>query len=802
MSDELIKKNLRSVLQSSKEGVALTKLQFEYSSLCGEDIPLHKLGFKNMEDFLRSIPSVVRLDYKNGDLRCFAAVCSETAHIAQLVARQKSSKKSGCSQTVSCKMRPKASNPSHMHTYGRPSRGGFSRPGKDFQSHGGYKAYSASGDFRQAGQGCIPPIEHRQPVLQAAVKLSFERTKSVEMPEKSKENPPEKAPNSNFLEYDKIVVQEKLTLLLQKYCSGLWMSKLPIVFSDMFKEQLHPQVLKEMEKWTHICLVEKSSSSTNDRLVYPPLPSLTTSSCSPTKSPVNSSPTSKSHSAVVPEDLCHKIKDLLSKYSSGLWAHALPKLFMDTYKVPFPEHLMDKLSLLPDLCTVEYPVPTDSKKAILYASIAKRKETNQQKSRGYRLPSGLEVIGRVVPACLVHPSAQYSTVLIINAKSSNAVTVRYVGKDYSNAQEEMEDAMLSFYKENSNLKPLPTLVVGMLVAVMEDNGKEFTRGQVTKVTSNNIKVYYVDHGFTVETSRESLLELHPNFLSLPFQATNLKLAGLEAFSSHPSVLSTLTKLAVGRIRLMELLGPSPPHDLPEALLYDTSQDDDININSVCLKELQDQTMNNPLTVNSTYQGVRVTNVCADGIIFCQLPSRGNARLAKVLEETKSFFITHVTSDFLVSKPFHGKMCLTCYKDKWCRAEITHHHGNQVIEVLLIDLGVQATVEVTELREMPLLFIQDLTIIPSQAIRCCLTDVDVPGGEWSPDIFFRVKNAVLGVDYCKMKIVKLEEQKMGRLVHMYLFEAGHLHQSINQKLSNPEVWQKLNPAKSRTPYWNI
>ncbi|XP_077574664.1 tudor domain-containing protein 7A [Stigmatopora nigra] len=724
-NEETIKKDLRSVLQSSKEGVEAKNLQFEYKSLVGEEIPFHKLGFKHLEDFLRSIPSVVRLDYRNGNLRCFAVACRETEHIAQLVARQKSSKKSGRSQIVNCRMRPKASNPS-MHTHGRPlsspgqpSRGGFSRPGKGFQSHSGYGASSASGNFRQAGKGCIPPIEHRPPVLQ-----SCERTKSVVKPGKSKENPPEKAPNSNFLK------------------------------------------------------VEKSSNSRNDRLVYSPLP-------------INSSPTLKPPSAVVPEDICHRIKDLLTKYSNGLWAHAFPKLFMDTYEVPFPEHFMDKLALLPDLCTVEYPVPTDRKKAILYASKVKR----------YRLPSGLEVIGRLVPAYIVHPSIQYSSVLITNAKESNAVTIRYIGNDYSNAQEEMEDAMLSFYKVNSNFKPLTYLMVGMLVAVMGDNGEEFTRGQVTEVTGNNIKVYYVDHGFTAETSRESLLELHPKFLSLPFQATNVKLAGLEAFTSHPSVLSTLTKLAVGKIRLMELLGPSPPNELPEALLYDTSQDDDININSVCLKELQDQTMNNPLTVNSIYQGVRVTNVCADGIIFCQLPSRGNARLAKLLEETKSFFITNVTSDFLVSKPFNGKMCLTCYKDKWCRVEITHH-GNRVIEVFLIDLGVQATVEVNELQEMPPLFIQELTTIPSQAIRCCLADVDVPGGEWSPDILFWVKNAVLGVDHCKMKIVKLEEDKMGRLVHIYLFEAGNVHQSINQKLSTPEVWQKLNPAKSCMPKWNI
>nr|XP_061791473.1 tudor domain-containing protein 7A-like [Nerophis lumbriciformis] len=733
MSDiESIKKMVRAVLQSSKQGVAVNKLQFEYRSLCGENIDLKKLGFKNLEDFLRSIPSVVRLDYNNGDLRCFAAVCSETAHIAQLVARQKSSKKSGGSQIVNCRMRRKASNP--------------------YMFHGQQKAI-----YPTVASGLSVPQE----ILGMRGVYSF--VILYHLPYTS---------SAKSTLYDKTVLQGRLNQLLKRYSTGLWMSKLPAVFSEMFSEQLPPQVLKDLEKWTHICM--KSTLSWNSV----------------------SSPPAESNSAVS-ADVYHRIRDLLSKYTNGLWVHALPKLFMDTYKVPFPEVLMDKLHHLPDLCTVEYPIP-NGKKAILYTPMRVKLEetdsTGSRKSRSHHFPSGLEVIGPVVPSCLVHPTVQYPSVLIIDAKSSNAVTIRYIGDGYSNAQEAMEDAMLSFYKQNSNLKPLTNLVVGQLVAVKGDNGKEFTRAQVTEVTTNNIKVYYVDHGFSVETKRENLQELHHDFLSLPCQATNVRLAGLEEFTSHPTVISTLMKLAVGKILLMELLGPFHPNDLPEALLYDTSQDDDININSVCLKELQDKTMNNPLTVNSTYQGVCVTHVCADGIIVCQLPSRGTARLAKFLEEIKAFFISQMTSDYLVSKPFNGKMCLTSYKDKWCRAEITHLHGNRVIEVVLIDLGVPATVEVTELREIPPLFIRDFTLIPSQAIRCRLADVDVPEEDWSPDVVFWLKNAVLGVEDCKMKILKLEENKMGRLVHMYLFDGKDVHQSINQKISNPEVCKRLNTRK--------
>lgn len=65
---------------------------------------------------------------------------------------------------------------------------------------------------------------------------------------------------------------------------------------------------------------------------------------------------------MVTAELRHRLRELLSKYSQGLWVHALPKLFLDTYKEPFPEEVLDNLALLRDVCTVEYLMPGNKKK--------------------------------------------------------------------------------------------------------------------------------------------------------------------------------------------------------------------------------------------------------------------------------------------------------------------------------------------------------------------------------------------------------------------------------------------------------
>uniref|UniRef100_A0A673AML9 Tudor domain containing 7 a n=1 Tax=Sphaeramia orbicularis TaxID=375764 RepID=A0A673AML9_9TELE len=691
-------KMLRAVLQSSKNGVSIRSLQSDYRSLCGESIPFKKLGFSTLEEYLQSIPSVVHLEHRMGELRCFAVVCKATAHIAELVARQKSSKKS-----------------------------------RQFQA-------SAS--------------------------------------------------------YDLDLVQSRLIEVLEKHSSGLWMSKLPMVFSKMFGQQLHPQALIDLEKWTHICSVEQLHiTNQSDRLIYPPLPSALKAP-SPAASSLQPGPdvlphlkvtispcaASKSSAVSVSDDVRQGVKDLLCKLSYGLWAHALPKLFLDTYKIPFPEHILNDLSLLHDICTVEYPIPHDKKKASWY-------NTHLTTS----LPH-LFSLSPVVPPPLVFPSEQYPSVLITDAKSCNAVTVRYVGKNHSNAQEAMEDAMGTFYSQSSTHLPLSDPVVGRLVAVRGEDEEEVARGQVMEfMTPSKVKVYYVDYGFSVETSVTNLLELHQDFISLPLQATNVQLAGLEAFSSHPQVLSVLDTLAIGKILLMETLDPCQQNEMPVVVLYDTSQDEDLNINSICLKALQDERMNSPLTVNVTYEDVCITNVCSDGIIYCQVPSRGASRLTKLLEEIEAFFISKMTSESLVSRPFSGKFCLARYKGKWSRVEITDIHDNRVIEVLFIDFGVPATLEVTELREIPPLFRKVFAIIPPQATQCRLADLSIPKEGWSPETVQWVKEAVLGSKASKMKVMKVDEHKGNRLVYIYLFtgiDSQELEDCLNHQLAQSDHWQKL------------
>ncbi|KAF7645092.1 hypothetical protein LDENG_00210320, partial [Lucifuga dentata] len=152
-------------------------------------------------------------------------------------------------------------------------------------------------------------------------------------------------------------------------------------------------------------------------------------------------------------------------------------------------------------------------------------------------------------------------------------------------------------------------------------------------------------------------------------------------------------------------------------------------------------------------------------------------------------------------------CVARYKKKWARAEVgpagTRHHcitnlfGSRVIEILFIDFGVSATIEVTELREVPVSLFGVFHVIPPQAIKCRLAELMVPEGDWNPKLILWLKQAFQSTVDCKMKILKLDQDKKDRLVHMYLFlgDSQEVDQSINHQLLQSDLWQNLSAQNS-------
>lgn len=87
------RKDLRSVLISAPRGVPCRILMGDFKMVLGYEVPCRQLGFQRLEDLLKAIPDVVRLDRGiNGEPTCFAVADSTTSQIARFVALQKKPK--------------------------------------------------------------------------------------------------------------------------------------------------------------------------------------------------------------------------------------------------------------------------------------------------------------------------------------------------------------------------------------------------------------------------------------------------------------------------------------------------------------------------------------------------------------------------------------------------------------------------------------------------------------------------------------------------------------------------------------
>ncbi|XP_028998401.1 tudor domain-containing protein 7B isoform X1 [Betta splendens] len=883
---DLVKKMLRATLQANKGGLPLSRLQAEYKELTGEQIPHKQMGHNHLDAFLANVPSVVRVERsRSGEMLYFASGASETGHTAKVVARQRTSKKTGRPHLVNTHMRVKPAAPLVLNAKPQTSLRQPNHRGRGGGRGGGGGRGAGHGDFRQArdlrdgqseGKSGVQSnkMSNQSPLNRKGNPPAEKSDKRMTLPARFQKevhahlsrNPQQSSAPVNLNEslgsgkakpYNPQQIQGRIREILEKYSNGFWVSKLPQMYRELFKQDLPTEAIKDLETWTHICIVERTcSSNTSELLLYPakehsprssilhsnspaapPSPASTptdtalrspaqqkppntyltrSGSRSPQSPPSSSSsPSPPSSPASLSPDLKLKLEELLVKYSNGLWAHALPKLFQDTYKTKLPGHVLENLHLITDICTIDYPMPDNPKRAILYRRSSaggggpdencnRRNSSASEEELRVRQEVGRRLSNQAVPSLQI-PKEEYPSVLVVEATNTNGVVLRYIGEGYSKAQEHMEDEMREFYGlDQSGAAPLPSPASGQLVAVRAEEEEEILRAQVCDTVADKLKVYYVDHGFSEVISRTKVFELHERFFKLPFQATKCKLAGLEPFCQEPAVLKKFELMASGRILLAEIL---ERRQTPLVVLYDTSQDDDVNINAACMKALQDKTLASPLQVNSAYMNVIVSSVCSDGTIYCQLPSRGLVKLNEILDNIETYFHSQVTSEFLVSRPFCGKACLARYKGKWSRVEITNLHGSRVLDILFADIGVQASVEVFELREIPPPFLRDLMAIPPQAVKCCLADLALSVGSWTPDAVQWLREKVLSTTDCSMKVAQVDETK--HCVYVHLFTDKNFHdpaRSLNHQMAQSDLFKQQpdvfltshSPAKIFTP----
>lgn len=88
---------VRGVLMPEKHGMLLSKLNFEYKSLIGENIPWDKMGYRTLYEFVHQNRQLFRVEFREEGSWVHAVATEETQHIKDMVSQQKSKRtKANC----------------------------------------------------------------------------------------------------------------------------------------------------------------------------------------------------------------------------------------------------------------------------------------------------------------------------------------------------------------------------------------------------------------------------------------------------------------------------------------------------------------------------------------------------------------------------------------------------------------------------------------------------------------------------------------------------------------------------------
>ncbi|XP_026768295.3 tudor domain-containing protein 5 [Pangasianodon hypophthalmus] len=118
-----VKKDVRSLLISSKQGLSPEQLRKDYQNMLGHPLPLKGLGFRSVLDMVKEMPDAVRLDYALDGTLVLKAIGDETTRgIEELVSRQRNHKHKPKSKSGSTGLFSSRSL-HHQHSFVLPRRG-------------------------------------------------------------------------------------------------------------------------------------------------------------------------------------------------------------------------------------------------------------------------------------------------------------------------------------------------------------------------------------------------------------------------------------------------------------------------------------------------------------------------------------------------------------------------------------------------------------------------------------------------------------------------------------------------------
>ncbi|GBL89483.1 Tudor domain-containing protein 5 [Araneus ventricosus] len=548
---EDVKKEVRSVLISSKEGMTLQEFLKAYRSLLGIRFPSRQLGFTTDNELIESMPDVVHMKTdRNGSFVLTAIADETTEHIQKLVRKQRSNKK----------------KPNNNQKY--------------IMNNSGQSCVSSSNSTQRNRP--FVPAKLRGEILQIL-----------------KKHPDGIGYTTFILDYSKT---------FSKSINLEWLSSNP---SERFRKLV--LAVPELEVKT-VGNTEKLFISKHTLSDIPEDLDVV-KKASPLQSNLLLSICDRSQErAAISKSSKENFEKVLKHFPEGIMAVHFPVLYQKLTGQQFDLHefgynsLLEMADALSEIF-VRIPTPKSSNDWILF-HVDYAPDVDFQSSLVYKSGSEVRLKNRIsctlrehVPSDIALPALQYISPEIPEEAKTLYVPV-YVSSIISPSrfwfQLQTREAKLGLYSLEKEMdcfyNNLPNLgykmadadiVVGATCAAFYAVDHHWYRGVIAALPSlDSVVVEFVDYGNSEQVPRSALYYLKYTFIHLPAQAYKAQLAAIKPANEKDKWTKETNKRFIDlchRVCLMVQIKAVRNSTL-SVLLCDTSGDDDVHINDTLVKE--------------------------------------------------------------------------------------------------------------------------------------------------------------------------------------------------------------------------
>ncbi|PIK56393.1 putative tudor and KH domain-containing protein [Apostichopus japonicus] len=230
----------------------------------------------------------------------------------------------------------------------------------------------------------------------------------------------------------------------------------------------------------------------------------------------------------------------------------------------------------------------EEKKQRLANASANRKQRNPDKAASSSAPLTVAQLEQVrFPA-----HGDFFTIYVSAVEHPNHFWMQIISTKASELDLMVEE-MTEFYNQarNQESHTADSLCTGDIVASPFEHDTSWYRAKIVGfLEEGKVDLYFVDYGDYGAVPKENLCKLRADFLSLPFQAIECSLAGIESLDEKwpeeaIDVFDNLTYCAQWQPLMARMMGyeRSGPKTLPCVDLVDTSSEEDVNVAAELVK---------------------------------------------------------------------------------------------------------------------------------------------------------------------------------------------------------------------------